>query len=37
LEAKSRICSRRYKEGMVEIEVEAPESLLRRLSQWKVR
>ena len=34
LEAKSTIHSRRYKEGLVELEVEAPESVLRRLKRW---
>jgi hypothetical protein len=36
LEAKSRIFSRRYKDGMVELEVEAPESVLRRMRVWVV-
>jgi len=36
LEAKSRIYSRRYKDGSVELEVEAPESVLRRMKQWVV-
>jgi 50S ribosomal subunit-associated GTPase HflX len=36
LEAKSRIFSRRYKDGMVELEVEAPESVLRRMRAWVV-
>ena len=37
MEAKSRICSRRYKDGVVELEAEAPESVLRRIRQWTVR
>lgn len=36
LEAKSRIYSRRYKEGLVELEVEAPESVLRKVRRWVV-
>jgi GTPase len=36
LEAKSRIYSRHYKDGSVELEVEAPESVLRRMRQWVV-
>ncbi|MGH9512164.1 MAG: GTPase HflX [Terriglobales bacterium] len=37
LEAKSRICSRRYKDGAVELEVEAPESVLRKMKRWMVK
>ncbi len=37
LEAQSRIYSREYSEGMVELEAEIPESLTKRLSQWLVR
>jgi GTP-binding protein HflX len=36
LEAKSRIFSRHYKGGLVELEVEAPESVLRRMRAWVV-
>jgi len=36
LEAKSRIYSRHYKDGLVELEVEAPESVLRRMKPWVV-
>jgi GTPase len=36
LEAKSRIFSRRYKDGLVELEVEAPQSVLRRMRAWVV-
>jgi GTPase len=34
LEAKARIHSRKYKEGAVELEVEAPESVVRRVRVW---
>lgn len=36
LEAKARIYSRKYKDGGVELEVEAAESVLRRVRQWTV-
>ncbi len=36
LEAKSRIYSRAYKDGLVELEVEAPESVVRRVREWVV-
>ncbi len=36
LEAKSRIYSRQYKDGVVELETEAPESLLRRVKDFVV-
>jgi GTPase len=36
LEAKSRIYSRAYKDGAVELEVEAPESVVRRVREWVV-
>jgi hypothetical protein len=36
LEAKSRIYSRNYKDGLVELEAEAPESVLRKLRGWVV-
>jgi GTP-binding protein HflX len=36
LEAGSRIYSRQYRDGLVELEAEAPESLVRRLRAWKM-
>jgi GTP-binding protein HflX len=36
LEAKSRIYSRAYKDGLVVLEVEAPESVVRRVREWVV-
>jgi GTP-binding protein HflX len=36
LEAGSRIYSRHYKDGLVELEAEAPESLVRRVREWVV-
>jgi GTPase len=36
LEAGSRIYSRQYKDGMVELVAEAPESVVRRLREWQV-
>jgi GTP-binding protein HflX len=36
LEARARIYSRKYKDGAVELEVDAPESVVRRVSQWVV-
>jgi GTPase len=36
LEAKARIYSRKYKDGAVELEVEAPESVVRRMREWVV-
>jgi GTP-binding protein HflX len=36
LEARARIYSRTYKDGLVELEVEAPESVLRRMREWTV-
>jgi len=36
LEARSRIYSRQYKGGLVELEVEAPESVLRKVREWVV-
>ena len=36
LEARSRIYSRKYKEGAVELEVDAPESVVRRVKEWLV-
>jgi GTP-binding protein HflX len=34
LEARARIYSRKYKDGLVELEVEAPESVMRRVREW---
>ncbi|HZW93319.1 MAG TPA: GTPase HflX [Candidatus Eremiobacteraceae bacterium] len=36
LEAKARIYSRTYKDGAVELEAEAPESVVRKLKHWLV-
>jgi GTP-binding protein HflX len=36
LEAKARIYSRDYQDGFVELEAEAPESVVRRLREWIV-
>ena len=36
LEAKARIHSRKYKGGAVELDVEAPESVVRRVKEWVV-
>ncbi len=36
LEARARIYSRRYQGGLVELEAEAPASLLRRMKEWVV-
>jgi GTP-binding protein HflX len=37
LEAKARIYSRKYKDGAVELEVDAPESVVRRVREWVVK
>ncbi len=37
LEAKARIYSRMYKDGAVELEVEAPESVVRKTRDWVVK
>jgi GTPase len=37
LEAKARIYSRTYKDGAVELEVEAPESVVRKAKEWVVK
>ena len=37
LEAKSRILSRKYKDGSVEMEIEAPDSVVRKARQWMVQ
>jgi GTPase len=34
LEARARIHSRKYKDGAVELEAEAPESVVRRVREW---
>jgi hypothetical protein len=36
LEARSRIYSRAYKDGLVEMEAEAPESVVRKVKEWVV-
>jgi GTP-binding protein HflX len=36
LEARSRIYARHYKDGLVELEAEAPESVVRRVREWVV-
>jgi GTPase len=36
LEARARIYSRQYKDGLVELEAEAPESVVRRVQDWVV-
>jgi GTPase len=36
LEARARIYSRAYKDGLVEMEAEAPESVVRRVRQWVI-
>ena len=36
LEARARIYSRAYKDGLVELEVGAPESVVRRVKEWVV-
>jgi GTP-binding protein HflX len=36
LEARSRIYSRKYRDGTVELEAEVPESLARKLKEWVV-
>jgi GTPase len=34
LQARARIYSRQYKDGMVELDAEAPESVVRRVREW---
>jgi hypothetical protein len=34
LESQARIYSRSYKDGAVELEADAPESVVRRVRQW---
>ncbi len=36
LEARARIYSRKYQDGLVELEADAPDSLLRRMREWVV-
>jgi 50S ribosomal subunit-associated GTPase HflX len=36
LEARARIYSRKYRDGLVELEADAPDSLLRRMKQWVI-
>jgi GTPase len=36
LQARARIYSRQYQDGLVELEADAPESLLRRMQEWVV-
>ena len=36
LEARSRIYSRKYKDGAVELEAEVPESLARRMKEFVI-
>jgi GTP-binding protein HflX len=36
LEARSRIYSRRYDDGSVELDVEAPASVVRKVRKWLV-
>ena len=36
LQARARIYSRQYQDGLVEVEAEAPASLLRRMREWVV-
>jgi len=37
LAAQSRIYSRQYRDGLVEMEAEAPESVVRRVREWVVK
>ena len=37
LEARARIYSRKYTDGAVELEVEAPESIVRRTREWVIK
>jgi len=36
LQARARIYSRQYQDGLVELEAEAPDSLLRKMRQWVI-
>jgi hypothetical protein len=37
LAARSRIYSREYRDGLVEMEAEAPASVVRRVREWVVK
>jgi GTP-binding protein HflX len=37
LQARARIYSRQYRDGLVELEADAPDSLLRHMREWVVR
>ena len=37
LESKSRIRTRSYKDGAVELELDAPESVARKVEKWTVK
>ena len=37
LEARARISSRKYTDGAVELDVEAPESVVRRVREWVIK
>jgi GTP-binding protein HflX len=37
LEARARISSRKYTDGAVELDVEAPESVVRRVGEWVLK
>jgi GTP-binding protein HflX len=37
LEARARIYSRAYRDGLVELEADAPESVVRRVREWVVK
>ena len=37
LQARARIYSRTYRDGLVELEADAPDSLLRRMRAWVVK
>jgi len=36
LQARARIYSRQYRDGLVEVEADAPDSLLRKVKEWVV-
>ena len=36
LEARALIQSRQYKDGLVELEMEAPASVVRRVREWVI-
>jgi GTP-binding protein HflX len=37
LEARTRIYSRKYKDGAVELEVDAPASVVRKVKEFEIR